>query len=288
MSSFLTHKSVKSLLEMNGPSITHSVVQSIARILNRFSPSVSEIFASSQGVHQEDNLWSLDGQEPFDEQAKWNQSNRDEKENTKYPGFERPQIKSVLGKQLDGAISPKVVVSNTTMQNLASFSVSSASYNSTFATAGSHLSELRAHNLSSVTSNQRSRERSQHNNKELQIERSLSTTSAKARTVGLHKAAAVQGNLLNFFKRGDSLKSEAFGSSTSPKVRPVCDGETSRSKKPRFDIVDPKLPEPTLPLLERRSTQRVQPSLPSLEQHRLRVGPLRAKPHASKSEDSLS
>ncbi|KAI9762490.1 MAG: hypothetical protein M1835_008027 [Candelina submexicana] len=285
MSSFLTHKPVASLLDIIGPSFTHSVVQSIAHILNRLPPSTSEILESSQGVHQEDNLWQTEGQNVSDEATEWDQSNWGGTGNSDYLGFRRHHIRSFKGQGLDDPISSKVLTSNTTMQNVASFSVSSASYNNTFVTAGSHLSQLRAHKTTSCASHQRNGTRSQRNINQSETEGSDTISSASLHVARSHNAAGAQGTLFDFFEVGGTSKFNTFHPNAGPRARLRFDEGASIPKKLKLDTVESTLPEPILPVPERRSAPARPPLSPTLGQHRLRAAPMRTRPHASKIED---
>ncbi|KAI9715256.1 MAG: hypothetical protein M1812_006067 [Candelaria pacifica] len=289
MSSFLTHNPVESLLDTSGPAFTHSVVQSIAHILGRLTPTASEIFAGSQGVHQKDNLWPINGQEANDEMTERDQNQTTEQEKNKYSGFRRPHVKAVKGHGLNTSISSKMLTSNTTMQNLASFSVASGNYSSTFVTAGSHLTELKAQESTSVASIQRNGTRSQKNNKILSNERCNSGTSARLPTVRSARDARGQGSLFYFFKKGNDPKANAFQAGATSKVRPPCGEDFSLSKKIKMDSpgLELSLSDPRLPELA-HSVQCKQQISPSSGQHRLRGAPMRTRPHISKLDDDVA
>lgn len=105
MSSFLTHKGANSFFEEHGPSMHTAAVTSLSVTLGRRCPTAVTINLLKKNLDRdEDNYWPLTGEEPFEEQARWER-----------------------GKNAPGFTSAKPAAwANTTMQQQQSFSTASA------------------------------------------------------------------------------------------------------------------------------------------------------------------
>lgn len=74
LSTFLIQPGVATFFEEHGPSITFPVLQSLATTLRRIAPLADAIREHKKGLERdEDNYWPLNGEEPLEELARWDQ-----------------------------------------------------------------------------------------------------------------------------------------------------------------------------------------------------------------------
>lgn len=84
MSSFLTHQGAGAFFEEHGPSVPNTAVTALSVTLRRQCPSISTIDKLKKNLERdEDNHWPLTGEEPFEEQARWDRG----KNANALPGF---------------------------------------------------------------------------------------------------------------------------------------------------------------------------------------------------------
>ena len=139
LSPFLSTKKVSSYLTNQAPSLGHSVLQDISRILRRDCPSQQRLRKAFETVKNvEDVLWPLDGEEdPKVAEAKW--SKHDATSSNGYNCYSTSRTSSLhaTGNRLTNAVTtsyPTSVGSASTMQNRSSNTLTSQTAG--FVTAG--------------------------------------------------------------------------------------------------------------------------------------------------------
>ena len=134
LSPFLSPKPVSNLLASQGPTITCSTVNDIARILRRDTPTQAQICEASDKLRSMyDNLWPLSGEEAKALGAKWGK--RDSNDSCEQQ-FKRRRMQD-SERSASSGMTARHVGSTTTMQSSSTFS-----YNTGFISAAAQLQHV--------------------------------------------------------------------------------------------------------------------------------------------------
>ena len=283
LSPFLSTKSLASHLDCKGPSFTIDVIQSISRILNRACPSETDIIQGYGAMHTtEDDFWPANGEEdPEEDGAAWDSTDGGKSHFTHQRAFKRRRlgVDERMERSLQNPSSPctsKVTGYSITMQNLTTFSVSSASIHSGFTSAGAHLQDLAQRNPKSVTEiDQNPLPRHRPTAQSATCHKTSIPSIKYRRSEELVKPKNGRGNLLSFF--GQPRKSGNISRENAPKqTSPALTIASRRMEKPL------ELPGGVRPLSQLR-----EPMLPipqPLAGHGLRSAPIPTRPLNSPQE----
>jgi DNA helicase-2/ATP-dependent DNA helicase PcrA len=210
MSSFLTHSGAGSFFEEHGPSMPPTAVTSLSVTLRRDCPTATVIEDLKKNLERdEDNYWPLTGDEPFEEQAKWDRG----RNATALSGFTR-------AKPAAWATDSSFV----TMQQPQSFSTASA----TMPTVGFTSVSARFDELMEQAQLQKVDKRAEHN--------TSTKDSAVPALKGRKRQIDDQGSIANFFaKKGKPLlesATTAVSRQLAPASQPLRDVSSNANSAP--------------------------------------------------------
>jgi DNA helicase-2/ATP-dependent DNA helicase PcrA len=243
LSPFLTPPPLTPLLDKQGPSISSTLVQTLALILRRTPPSALSISKSSALLQSsEDSVFPLDGAEDKEKESRWNSFDGNPTYSMGQPGAKRRRIE--LGKSAsnleEGPSASWKPAYSTTMDKAASFTAASVIVSSGFVSAGSHMQVLKEQSVNCVAEQLAALDESKEQ-------------PPKKSGKGKSRLPDGQGTLFSFLGKSEPQPQ-------APEPRGKAHSELAKLQLPSRSINEPRkfLPRNEPPSIE-----------PSLAQHRL-------------------
>lgn len=231
MSSFLTHQGVGRFFEEHGPSMPTTAVTSLSVTLRRECPTPKTIADLRKNLERdEDNHWPLTGEEPFEEQTKW----------------DRGQSATIMTGFTSARPAAWANSSNTvTMQQPQRFSTASATMPTVgFTSVAARYDELM--------------EQAQLHKVDKRAEQKVKESSTNAPTKGKKRQIDDQGSIANFFAKREKPPTQAAPrpALVSQPLRDVSNNVNTAPSRPSMPAYKPRsTPMFTRPTVANKSAE---------------------------------